>query len=117
MKKLIFISVIVLFVWSFTFAESVAWEDQVIYFLMTDRFANGDPSNDVQTASGIDFGLDGSKYTGGDLQGLIDRLDYIQGLGVVTTIWLTPPVANQWWGPLCQLRWLSWVLGKGYEGD
>jgi glycosidase len=107
MKRLIFISVIVLFVWSFTFAESVAWEDQVIYFLMTDRFANGDPSNDVQTASGIDFGLDGSKYTGGDLQGLIDRLDYIQGLGV-TTIWLTPPVANQWWDP--------YVNYGGYHG-
>ncbi|HPE69575.1 MAG TPA: alpha-amylase family glycosyl hydrolase [Thermotogota bacterium] len=72
------------------------WEDQVIYFLMTDRFANGDTSNDVQTESGIETGTLNSKYNGGDLQGLIDSLDYIQALGA-TAIWITPPVSGQWW--------------------
>jgi len=107
MKKIVFISLVFLFTVLCVFAESVEWKDQVIYFVMTDRFANGDTSNDVQTQSGIDFGHDGSKYTGGDLQGLIDQLDYIQGLGV-TTIWLTPPVAGQWWD--------DYVSYGGYHG-
>lgn len=107
MKRIIFIGFVLLVISSFTFAESMDWKDQVIYFVMTDRFANGDTSNDVQTASGVDFGHDGDKYTGGDLQGLIDKLDYIQGLGV-TAIWLTPPVAGQWWD--------EYVNYGGYHG-
>ncbi len=79
---------------------SPAWEDQVIYFVMTDRFANGDPSNDDQQRGEWDP-ADPAKYSGGDLQGVIDRLDYIQGLGA-TAVWITPPVANMWWDPLQQ---------------
>ncbi|WP_224249268.1 alpha-amylase family glycosyl hydrolase [Hyalangium gracile] len=74
------------------------WRDQIIYFVMTDRFANGDPSNDNQGAGEFNP-ADGAKYSGGDLKGLLERLDYIQGLGA-TTVWITPPVANQWWDPL-----------------
>ena len=97
MKKAGILFLMVMLVCSLSlYSQRVNWKDQVIYFVMTDRFANGDPSNDVLTDSGIEFGHDGSKYTGGDLQGLIDQLDYIQGLGA-TAIWLTPPVANQWW--------------------
>ncbi len=79
---------------------SPAWEEQVIYFVMTDRFANGDPSNDNQGKGEFDP-TNGDKYSGGDLQGLIDHLDYIQGLGA-TAVWITPPVANMWWDPLQQ---------------
>lgn len=76
---------------------SPAWEEQVIYFIFTDRFANGDPSNDDQGAGEFDP-ANKDKYSGGDLQGIIDHLDYIQGLGA-TAIWITPPVANMWWDP------------------
>ena len=85
---------------------SPAWEEQVIYFVMPDRFANGDPTNDDQGQGEFDP-TNGAKYSGGDLQGLIDRLDYIQGLGA-TAIWITPPVANMWWDPL--------VSYGGYHG-
>jgi hypothetical protein len=79
---------------------SPAWEDQVVYFVMTDRFSNGDPTNDDQKRGEYDPTNSG-KYSGGDLQGVIDRLDYIQGLGA-TAVWITPPVANMWWDPLQQ---------------
>ncbi len=72
------------------------WKDEVIYFIMIDRFANGDWTNDVQTPDGIESGPVNAKYNGGDIAGLIQQLDYIQTLGV-TAIWITPPIANQWW--------------------
>jgi glycosidase len=71
------------------------WRDQVIYFVMIDRFNNGDPGNDDQGTGEFDP-ANPAKYSGGDLQGIRQRLDYIRGLGA-TTIWITPPVANQWW--------------------
>jgi len=74
------------------------WRGQVIYFVMTDRFANGDPSNDDQHGGEFDP-TDGDKYSGGDLAGLTSHLDYVQGLGA-TAVWITPPVANMWWDPL-----------------
>lgn len=76
------------------------WRDQVIYFVFTDRFSNGDPSNDDQ-GRGEHDPADFRRYSGGDLQGIIDRLDYLQGLGV-TAVWITPPVAAQWWDPRAQ---------------
>ncbi|HSB21203.1 MAG TPA: alpha-amylase family glycosyl hydrolase [Anaeromyxobacteraceae bacterium] len=79
---------------------SPAWEDQVIYMVMTDRFADGDPANDDQGKGEFDR-ASGDKYSGGDLKGIIDHLDYIQGLGA-TAVWITPPVANMWWDPLQQ---------------
>ncbi len=79
---------------------SPAWRDQVIYFVMTDRFADGDPSNDDQHRGEFDR-ASAAKYSGGDLQGIIDHLDYIQALGA-TAVWITPPVANMWWDPLQQ---------------
>jgi len=64
--------------------------DDVIYLLMPDRFANGDPSNDDPPVSrGM---LDRAKprhYHGGDLLGVSDRLPYLRDLGV-TAIWTTP---------------------------
>lgn len=79
---------------------SPAWEEQIVYFVMTDRFANGDRSNDDQRKGELDP-TSKDKYSGGDLQGIIDKLDYIQGLGA-TAVWITPPVANMWWDPLQQ---------------
>jgi len=79
---------------------SPAWEEQIVYFVMTDRFANGDKTNDDQKKGEFDPS-DINKYSGGDLQGIIDKLDYIQGLGA-TAVWITPPVANMWWDPLQQ---------------
>ncbi len=75
--------------------EPLDWSDQVIYFLMIDRFNDGDPSNNDQGAGEYDPN-DGARYSGGDLQGITDKLDYIRDLGA-TAIWITPPVANQWW--------------------
>lgn len=73
------------------------WRDQVVYFAMIDRFADGDPGNNDQHAGEYDP-ADGAKFSGGDLRGLAARLDYIRGLGA-TALWITPPVANQWWNP------------------
>ena len=73
------------------------WRDQVLYFVMTDRFADGDASNNDQGAGEFEAG-DRMRYQGGDLRGLTQRLAYIQGLGA-TGVWITPPVANQWLDP------------------
>jgi glycosidase len=72
---------------------------QSFYFVMTDRFANGDPANDTGGLAGDRYttGFDPADtgfYQGGDLAGLLDRLDYIEHLGV-SAIWLTPSFANK----------------------
>lgn len=74
-------------------------QDEVIYFLLVDRFANGDASNDHggYAAERLKSGFDPSDtdfYHGGDLAGLIQRLDYIQGLGA-TAVWLAPIFKNK----------------------
>ena len=64
--------------------------DDVIYFLMPDRFADGDASNnDPAKSKGLYDRSKGRHYHGGDLQGLIDKLPYLKSLGV-TAIWTTP---------------------------
>ena len=73
------------------------WRDQVIYFAMIDRFDDGDPSNNDQGADEYDP-TDNARWSGGDLRGLRNRLDYLRGLGA-SALWITPPVANQWWNP------------------
>ncbi len=73
------------------------WRDQVIYFVVTDRFADGDATNNDQGAGEFRAG-DRTRYNGGDLAGLVQRLPYIRGLGA-TALWITPPVANQWLDP------------------
>lgn len=74
---------------------SPEWQDQIIYFLITDRFADGNPNNNDQGANEYNPNKE-SHYSGGDLQGVINQLDYIQNLGA-TAVWTTPVVANQWW--------------------
>jgi len=68
--------------------------DDAIYLLMPDRFANGDPSNDAPPqAPGLVDRTRARYYHGGDLQGVIERLPYLQDLGV-TTLWLNPVYDN-----------------------
>lgn len=75
--------------------ERPDWRDQVIYFLMLDRFDDGDARNNDQGAGEYDP-ADPRRYSGGDFAGACRRLDYVRGLGA-TAVWITPPVAGQWW--------------------
>ncbi|MBK7599942.1 MAG: cyclomaltodextrinase N-terminal domain-containing protein [Acidobacteria bacterium] len=69
-------------------------QDDVIYLIMPDRFANGDASNDdPQVSRGITDRSKARYYHGGDLQGVIDKLPYLKELGV-TAIWLNPIYNN-----------------------
>jgi glycosidase len=62
----------------------------VIYLLMPDRFANGDPSNDsVEDLTEKGNRKDPNGRHGGDIKGIIDHLDYLKDLGI-TAIWTTP---------------------------
>ena len=68
------------------------WDEAVVYFMMTDRFFDGNESNNK--ASGADtYGDNPGLYHGGDFAGVTAKLDYLQDLGV-NTIWLTPIVKN-----------------------
>jgi glycosidase len=68
--------------------------DDVLYLIMPDRFADGDPENDDPAISRGMFDRKKSRYYhGGDIQGIIDHLPYLQSLGV-TAIWITPVYDN-----------------------
>ncbi|MDR7277957.1 pullulanase-type alpha-1,6-glucosidase [Catenuloplanes atrovinosus] len=74
-------------------------EAEQFYFVLPDRFANGDPRNDRGGLPGdrLSTGHDPADkgfYHGGDVRGVIEKLDYIQGLGT-TAIWLAPVFKNQ----------------------
>lgn len=64
------------------------WSDDVLYFVLVDRFANGDSSNDARA----DPSAPGA-FHGGDLAGLTAHLDEIASLGV-TALWVNPLVKN-----------------------
>ena len=67
----------------------------VLYLIMPDRFANGDPSND-QIEMRMPYKVDREHHSarhGGDLKGISDNLDYLSDLGV-TAIWLNPVLEN-----------------------
>ncbi|HLK03881.1 MAG TPA: alpha-amylase family glycosyl hydrolase [Candidatus Acidoferrum sp.] len=69
-------------------------QNDVIYLIMPDRFADGDPTNDEPAEfPGSHDRAKPRAWHGGDLRGVRDHLDYLQGLGV-TTLWLTPVVKN-----------------------
>lgn len=68
------------------------WDEAVIYFMVTDRFFDGDSSNNA--ANGADTtGDNAGLYHGGDFKGVTEKLDYLKELGV-NTIWITPIVEN-----------------------
>jgi glycosidase len=74
-------------------------QDEIVYFMLPDRFANGDAANDRGGLAGdrLQTGYDPTHkgfYHGGDLKGLTARLDYIQSLGA-TAIWLGPIYKNK----------------------
>ena len=79
-----------------TLAQAQDFKKQVIYQIVTDRFNNGDASNDnPPQSSGL---FDSTKtnwrlYWGGDLAGIQQKMSYLKGMGV-TAIWISPPVDN-----------------------
>lgn len=98
-RKKLAISAILIFTIIFTIVSIAGCKTQpegftkndLIYFIMTDRFYNGDTSNDDY------YDVDSNNataYHGGDLRGIIKKLDYIESLGT-TAIWITPVVDNQ----------------------
>jgi cyclomaltodextrin glucanotransferase len=78
---------------------------EAVYFLMTDRFVDGDPGNNYEDQGGVERGtfdrpikLAGLPpgnigYLGGDFKGVVDNADYIAGMGF-TAVWITPIVDN-----------------------
>jgi cyclomaltodextrin glucanotransferase len=75
----------------FLYTRDIEFRQETIYFIVVDRFHDGDPANnegpnpELYDPEGKDWG----KYWGGDLQGVIDKLDYLKDMGV-TAVWLTP---------------------------
>lgn len=73
-------------------AKDFDWDESVIYFMVTDRFFDGNASNN--TANGDDtYGTNEGLYHGGDFAGVTQKLDYLEQLGI-NTIWITPIVKN-----------------------
>jgi len=67
------------------------WRDQIIYFIMVDRFLDGNPANNGSVA----VGSGNNQWHGGDLAGIQSAITYITNLGA-TAIWITPIVQNVW---------------------
>jgi glycosidase len=83
-----------------------SWRGKAIYFVMIDRFQNGDKKSDDQ-GRGEFNPTDGDSFQGGDLAGLRAKLPYIKRMGF-DAVWITPPVHNQWINPYGSVR--------GYHG-
>lgn len=81
------------------------WHNATVYFVLTDRFVNGDPSNDNSYGRHKDGLQEIATFHGGDLKGLTSKLDYLQQLGV-NALWIS--------SPLEQIH--GWV-GGGPKGD
>lgn len=82
-----------------------SWQNATVYFVLTDRFANGNPDNDHSYGRKPDGMQDIGTFHGGDLAGLTQKLDYLQQLGV-NALWISSPLA--------QIH--GWV-GGGEKGD
>ena len=81
------------------------WHNATVYFVLTDRFENGDPSNDQSYGRHKDGMEEIGTFHGGDLRGLTGKLDYLQQLGV-NALWISAPFE--------QIH--GWV-GGGTKGD
>lgn len=68
------------------------WDESVIYFMLTDRFFDGDSTNNDPYGLNYDTTKRGT-YQGGDLKGITEKLDYLEDLGV-NTVWISPIVDN-----------------------
>jgi len=76
-----------------SFATSTFGSDDIVYMILTDRFSDGDPSNNG--TFNHEYRPGDLKYTqGGDWQGIINKIPYIKNLGV-TAIWISPPQKNE----------------------
>jgi len=82
-----------------------SWQNATVYFVLTDRFENGNPANDHSYGRHSDGLQEIGTFHGGDLAGLTNKLDYLQQLGV-NALWLS--------SPLEQIH--GWV-GGGTKGD
>lgn len=90
--------------------------NDVIYLIMTDRFANGDTTNDapIDSPPAANDRSNPRAYHGGDLRGVINHLPYLKDLGV-TAIWLTPWY-NNWNGiNTCDKPWCPNTYYHGYH--
>jgi alpha-amylase len=85
------------------------WSDEIVYFVLVDRFVDGDPGNDAQ----VDRSAKGA-FHGGDLRGLTAQLDEIASLGV-TALWVNPLVKNVD-GPVFGAGFPDWAY-HGYWAD
>lgn len=81
------------------------WHNATVYFVLTDRFQNGDPTNDNSYGRHKDGMQEIGTFHGGDLRGLVSKLDYLQQLGV-NALWVSAPFE--------QIH--GWV-GGGTKGD
>ena len=81
------------------------WHNATVYFVLTDRFVNGNPDNDNSYGRQKDGMEEIATFHGGDLQGLTSKLDYLQQLGV-NALWIS--------SPLEQIH--GWI-GGGTQGD
>src|SRR6266849_1190898 len=90
--------------------------DDVIYLIMPDRFADGDPSNDIPPNSPVAANdrKNARAYHGGDLRGIINHLPYLKGLGV-TALWLTPWYDNGNGLNTCDKPWCPNTYYHGYH--
>ncbi len=90
--------------------------DDIIYLIMTDRFVDGDPSNNTPANSPRDANDRNNPrgFHGGDLRGVINNLQYLKDLGI-TAIWLTPWYDN--WNGLnrCDKAWCPNTYYHGYH--
>ncbi len=95
--------------------QSITNED-VIYLIMPDRFANGDTSNDIpKDAPGSSNGRQNPRaWHGGEFQGVIDKLPYLKELGV-TAVWLTPWYNNPNGANECDKPWCPYTNYHGYH--
>ncbi len=92
--------------------------DDVIYLIMPDRFANGDPSNDAPSDAPptANDRKNPRAWHGGDFRGIINRLPYLKELGV-TAIWLTPWYDNSNGLNNCDKPWCPNTYYHGYHAD
>lgn len=76
--------------------EAFDWRDTVMYFAMVDRFYDSDGVSDpvAGATEGDPFNGPSGQYEGGDLQGLVEQMGYLEDLGV-TAIWITAPYENR----------------------
>lgn len=90
MKKPFLLLIVLLMSASASFAADCdTWKDQILYFVLLDRFHNGNVENDDEVRPG-----DLYAFHGGDVAGLMQKLDYLEKLGI-TGIWLSPTVRNR----------------------